>query len=271
MAIGVLCSRPAGQMPICKRCKRLKPVAEFNQKADGSHTVRCTYCSNQMSKYQSKYLRTAKGKAKMKRSNASEAYVRSKAKHKASEKCTKTTAAYRASDHYKKLRAAEYKRTHSDPGRHLEHAVGVVMGHMLDGKRDTSRKVLDASGFSNGEELWAHLESTFDEGMTFENHGRYVKGGPPVWHIGHRIARWHFDPTTHPEDMKRCWSPANLFAQWGIDNLKAKVRFPKEEELLHLKECWPTAWGSELPSAEERTAMEEKVFASCGKYHALRV
>ena len=69
-------------MPICKRCKRLKPVAEFNQKADGSHAVRCTYCSNQMSKYQSKYLRTAKGKAKMKRANASEAYVRSKAKHK---------------------------------------------------------------------------------------------------------------------------------------------------------------------------------------------
>ena len=265
MVICVLCGRPAGQMPICKRCKRLKPVVEFNQKADGSHTVKCTYCSNQMSKYQSKYLGTAKGKAKSKRSNTSESHARSKAKHRASKKYAKTTAEYRASDHYKKLRAAEYNRTHSDPGRHLEHAVGVVMGHMLDGKRDASVKVLDASGFKNREELRAHLESTFDEGMTFENHGRYVKGGPPVWHIGHRIARWHFDPKSYPEDMTRCWSRANIFAQWGIDNLKAKVRFPKEEELLHLKECWPTVWGGELPSAKERTAMEEKVFASCGK------
>ena len=253
-------------MSICKRCKQLKPVVEFNQKVDGSHTVNCTTCCKQMLGYQAKYLGTAKGKAKTKRSNASEAQALSKAKYRASEKYVETTATYRASDHRKKLRAAEYKRTHSDPGRHLEHAVGVVMGHMLDDKRDASVKVLDASGFKNREELRAHLESTFEEGMTFENHGRYVKGGPPVWHIGHRIARWHFDPKTYPEDMKRCWSRANLFSQWGIDNLKAKVRFPKEEELLCLKECWPTAWGSELPSAEERTAMEEKVFASCGKY-----
>lgn len=253
-------------MPTCKRCKRLKPIAEFNQKADGSHTLKCTDCSKQMSGYQAKYLGTAKGKAKTKRSNESEAHARSKAKYRTSEKFVATTASYRASDHYKELRAAEYERTHSDPGRHLEHAIGVVMGHMLDGKRNTSRKVLDASGFKNREELWAHLRSTFADGMTFENHGRYIKGGPPVWHIGHRIARWHYDPETHPEDIKRCFSPANIFAQWGIDNLRGKVRFPQEEELLSLKECWPTAWGGRLPSLKERVAMEEKVFASCGKY-----
>ena len=212
------------------------------------------------------YNKSEKGRARKKRANASEAQKRGKAKHRASEKCAQTTAKYKASDHYKKLRAAEYERIHSDPGRHLEHAVGVVMGHMLHGKRDKSQKVLEASGFKNREELRAHLELTFDTGMTFENHGRYVKGGPPVWHIGHRIAKWHFDPNTHPEDMKRCWSPANIFAQWGIDNLRAKVRFPKEEELLSLKDCWPTAWGSELPTLEARIAMEEKVFASCGKY-----
>lgn len=253
-------------MPTCKGCKRLKPIDQFKQKADGSHTVSCTNCRQKQLEYQAVYRKSPKGRATTKLANASEAHARSKAKYRESVKGKQTTAAYKASDRCKELRAAEYERIHSDPARHIEHAVGTVMGRMLNGKRDTSQKVFDASSFRNREELRAHLESTFEEGMTFENHGRYVKGGPPVWHIGHRIARWHFDPTAHPEDVKRCWSPANIFAQWGIDNLKAKVRFPKEEELLRLKECWPTAWGGELPSAEERTAMEERTFASCGKY-----
>lgn len=194
-----------------------------------------------------RYDKSEKNVARKKRANASDAHKRGKAKHRASEKYAQTTASYKASDRHKEVRAAEYKRTHSDPGRHLEHAIGVVMGHMLDGQRDTSKKVIAASGFANADELWTHLQSTFEDGMTIKNHGRYIKGGPRVWHIGHRIARRHFDPKTHTEDMKRCWSPANLFAQWADENMSAGTKLPLLSVLMQLNGCWPTGWGGELP------------------------
>ena len=194
-----------------------------------------------------RYHKSEKGVLRKKRANGSEAQKRGKAKYRASEKFAQTTSTYRASDRHKEIRATEYNRTHSDPGRHLEHAIGVVMGHMLDGKRDKSKKVIASSGFKNAEELRTHLESTFEDGMAFDNHGRYVKGGPAVWHIGHRIARWHFDPKTYPEDMKRCWSPANLFAQWADENMSAGTKLPLLPVLILLKDYWPTGWGGKLP------------------------
>lgn len=264
----------------CRRCKKTLPADQFGtRKFRGeivavqacfqcmAHTNKLKRASDQtpkarasraktMEKYKEtdgynasmkRYNKSEKGRARKKRANASEAQARSKAKHRNSEKCAQTTAAYKASDRYKEVRVAEYERTHSDPGRHLEHAIGVVMGHMLDGQRDTSTKVIEASGFADANALWKHMKSTFENGMTIENHGRYVKGGPRVWHIGHRIARRHFDPKTHPEDMKRCWSPANLFAQWADENMSAGTKLPARPALMLLKDYWPVGWGGELP------------------------
>jgi len=216
------------------RASRAK-VMEMYQKTDGYHASMKRFRKSDKAKViRKRHAKTEKGKQSQKR-------------HKESDKCTQTTAAYKASDRYKEVRAAEYRRTHSDPGRHLEHAIGVVMGHMLGGERNASQKIVEASGFADADALWKHLQSTFEDGMTLENHGRYVKGGPRVWHIGHRIARKHFDPKMHPEDMKRCWSPANLFAQWADENMAAGTKLPDHPTLLLLKNCWPMGWGGELP------------------------
>jgi len=62
------------------------------------------------------------------------------------------------------------------------------------------------------DEFKIYLESKFQEGMTWENHG--LKG----WHIDHIIPCASFD-LTKEEEQKRCFHYSNLQPLWWIDNL----------------------------------------------------
>ena len=73
------------------------------------------------------------------------------------------------------------------------------------------RPTFDLLGFTK-EELRAHLESQFTDGMSWENMGE--------WHIDHirPVASFNYDSTGHPE-FKQCWALENLQPMWAIDNL----------------------------------------------------
>jgi len=240
----------------------MKSMSAFNRKAIG-WTTNCTECCVQMNGYGRTYNKTPKAKIKNARYQQTEKRKISKARHKTTERFFKTETAY--APRRKELRAIEYKRVHSDPGLNLEHGIGVKVGKMLKGERDESETVLSYAEFSSRDDMMAHFEATFDTGMSFDNFGKYLVGGPRVWNVGHRIARFHFD-ANNPEDVRRCWMKQNLFAQWAKENIKAKVKFPEEAELMQLQSSWPTAWNDKLPSKEERMCMERAVFAGCGKY-----
>lgn len=63
------------------------------------------------------------------------------------------------------------------------------------------------------DELRKHLESLFQEGMTWDNYGK--------WHIDHVIPISSFNITSDScEDFKECWKLSNLQPLWAIDNLK---------------------------------------------------
>ena len=61
------------------------------------------------------------------------------------------------------------------------------------------------------EELWAHLESKFTDGMTRENHG--------TWHVDHIKACSKFD-LTDPEQQQICFHYTNLQPLWALDNIR---------------------------------------------------
>jgi hypothetical protein len=61
--------------------------------------------------------------------------------------------------------------------------------------------------------LKEYLESLFQEGMTWHNHGQYG------WHIDHIIPCSSFD-LTDPEEQKKCFHYTNLQPLWWYDNIK---------------------------------------------------
>lgn len=75
------------------------------------------------------------------------------------------------------------------------------------------RKWVKLVGFTY-DELKKHLESRFQEGMTWENYGR---GG---WHIDHIIPISHFRIySAECQEFRECWALSNLRPLWEHDNL----------------------------------------------------
>jgi len=84
-----------------------------------------------------------------------------------------------------------------------------VRGSVKDKYRS---KVFDLLGYSLNQ-LMAHLESQFQEGMTWENHGE--------WHIDHirPVCSFNFE-SKNDKEFKECWALSNLRPLWAIDNLR---------------------------------------------------
>ena len=68
------------------------------------------------------------------------------------------------------------------------------------------------------EDLKYHLESLFQEGMTWDNYGK--------WHIDHIIPKswFKFNSVNDPE-FKRCWSLNNLQPKWASENCSKGNRY----------------------------------------------
>ena len=65
------------------------------------------------------------------------------------------------------------------------------------------------------EELWLHIESLFETGMTRENNGN----GAGFWHLDHVKACANFD-LSDPKQQRVCFHYTNLQPLWYEDNLK---------------------------------------------------
>jgi len=76
--------------------------------------------------------------------------------------------------------------------------------------------------------LIAHLESKFQEGMSWENYG---KNG---WHLDHIIPLSAFD-LTDPEQLKIACHYTNIQPLWARDNLVKSNKIPNNmEEICQL-------------------------------------
>lgn len=109
-----------------------------------------------------------------------------------------------------RIRAKQQAKLKSDPKFKLRRIVSRYIWGCLKSrnvpKNDTTLKLL---GYSL-EELLLRIESTFKEGMTWENHGK--------WHIDHIKPIAQFDLTNEAQ-LRLCWALDNLQALWAKDNL----------------------------------------------------
>ena len=250
----------------CNRCRKTKLSTCFLQPS-GKYAKRCAECRQKQRDFEKKWNERPHAKQinqkKFAKYQASDKRKVSKARHKASERFKQTEAKYEPRK--KQLRKLEYQRIHGDPGKHLEHAIVCKIGKMTKCIRKKSATVSSYTEFEDTDDLKGHLESLFEPWMTFQNFGKHRREGERKWNIGHRIARFHYDPSVE-EDVRRCWMKTNLFPQDAKANISAKVKFPDQDELLSLRQCWPTNWKDELPSQLKLAEMERAVFANCGSW-----
>jgi len=160
--------------------------------------------------------------------------------------------------HDKTAKRKAYKRDlHSrrmdDVGHKLQIRIGIKLNRMLrlGDNAQESGTIKAFTQFDDHDDTATHFESTFADGMAWENYG----AGIDTWNIGHRIARSMFD-ASNPEDVRRCWCKDNLFAQWEDENCKLGVRLPSSNDLLSMKHFFPVAWNAEVPSPERRVYLE---------------
>ena len=246
----------------CTRCKKGKHLSEFD-KPNGGFFSHCSPCRVKMQGYQKTYNKKEKSKERYRKYQKTDKRKVTKARHKQTERFAQTEAAY--APRKKELRNLEYERIHSDPGLHLQHAIVCKIGKMISLKATKSTTVMQLTDFNDADDLRIHLERQFESWMSFDNFGKYKKGGDRVWNVGHRIARFHYNANDE-EDVRRCWMKQNLFPQDALENIQRKVKFPDEVTLLELKSSWPSAWNDQLPSQSELVRMERKVFAMCGSW-----
>lgn len=108
------------------------------------------------------------------------------------------------------------KKRHKNPSKKLAHHLGTQIYIVLSklGKIK-SKKSLNIIGLSNWKEFIKYIESTWIEGMNWENYG--VGKNNSTWHIDHKIP---ISKAKNVEEVEKLFHYTNLRAMWGSDNIR---------------------------------------------------
>lgn len=163
-----------------------------------------------------------------------------------------SAANYRKTDTAKQIfRVAQQKYRRSDHGKakiaaremHPLNKLRQRMNHLLRSHEIESRSLTRHTNFPSNAALRGHLESTFEQWMNWSNYGKHKRHNPynNTWNIGHRIPCASYNPRSD-EDIRRCHSLSNIFAQDARTNNELKDSIPDKETLMHLRSVWPISW-----------------------------
>lgn len=199
---------------ICKKCKIEKDIIEFYEHKTTKDKLRseCKKCCKEKSKKWRKnnpeYAKEYNKKYYLK--NRKQILKKKKEYRKNNPEYIKKW--FKNNPEYNR----EYKKkSRLIPKNRLNHMISVLIRQSL--RRKSSKKSKngrhweDLVGYTL-QDLMAHLESLFKEGMNWDNYGK--------WHIDHirQIAIFNFDSFEN-KDFKDCWALENLQPLWAKENL----------------------------------------------------
>lgn len=123
-------------------------------------------------------------------------------------------------------RKADQKRL-QDPQYRLSHSIsGGIRDALKSGKKGHHWETL--VGYTL-DDLVEHLESLFQEGMSWKNYGR----GEDKWHVDHVKPKSSFSFTSFDDpEFKECWALRNLQPLWEPDNLSKGNRLDYQPQGL---------------------------------------
>jgi len=102
----------------------------------------------------------------------------------------------------------------------VNYKIGMILRHRFRNailKEHKSESVIKLTGCTISE-LKEHIESQFQQGMTWANHGK--------WHIDHIKPCSSFN-LSDPEEQKKCFNYMNLQPLWAQDNYKKSDIYEK--------------------------------------------
>jgi hypothetical protein len=203
---------PISQFKTCTKCQQAKPLDDFAKNPTGSFGRRgdCKACRRRYCKSWYDDLEQEAKTARHQRDGKAEwqaaYYQRNKERHRV--RCDQWAALNRER-HKECMRNAMRRRRSSAKGR-LESNVGGAVYRALRGRKGGSPS-FQLLGFTI-EDLMAHLERQFREGMTWDNYGQ--------WHVDHirPLASFSYEK---PDDLefKLAWALTNLRPLWAKDNI----------------------------------------------------
>lgn len=129
-------------------------------------------------------------------------------------------------DRLNKLRLKYYYRDKQDPCFKLARAMRQTMRRIVDRGGNKCAKTVHYLGCSWAEAR-AHIESKFEPGMTWENHGT-------AWHIDHIIPLAAFNLSL-PQDAAMATRWDNLRPLWKTDNLAKGAKWQSFQSELPIQ------------------------------------
>lgn len=195
----------------CAKCGQFLSVEEnfYPKKGGGGILSRCKLCCKKEYDARPPELKKRYNE-KSKKPYSPERYLQRRAQH------------YQVQRRYldKPTTKAKHRdRYHSNPQLKMARTLRIRVRGLIKGigaaKAHSTYELLGCSL----EEFIAHIEGKFQDGMTWQNHGRWKFGEPPKWHIDHVIPCAAFD-LTDPEQQKACFHYKNLQPLWARDNLR---------------------------------------------------
>ena len=157
-----------------------------------------------------------------------------------------SNARYRA-NHREELTAQAGREAAATPMGLLSRA----LRKMVKGEHWNPTSFPALGSFASNEEAMAHFEERFDPSwMSWENQRPLTSQGQRVqratWNIGHALPRKIFDQSDE-EDLRRCWSPDNLFPQCARQNTELRdALIYTDDELLEMRHLWPVGADDDL-------------------------
>ena len=190
-------------LKLCGKCNIVKPVSEFHKSAerwDGLVAFCMPCCSHKQEKYYGQNADRLKEKTRqwnLKNPDKKADYYHNKGGRQKAYECRKK--------HSKELAQKKTFRMNNDPKFKLDFTISARIRTCLksQGGSKAGKQWESCVGYSL-QDLHSHLESLFDDSMTWENFGSY-------WNIDHFFPKiWYKYNSTEDGEFKKCWSLKNL-------------------------------------------------------------
>lgn len=195
-------------LKLCKTCNKNKQLENFYiRKDNGKHRNICKKCICEKSKFYRKNNKEKVAKAKKQYAKKNEKHI-SEYQKKYRKKHKKRI--------YKQIRNIEKEKYKTNICFKVRKNTQRRILLALKGKCKSANTV-ELLGCSI-EEYKKYLESKFQEGMKWENHGIYG------WHIDHIKPCASFD-LTNPEEQKKCFHYTNTQPLWADENVKKRDHY----------------------------------------------